>query len=479
MLCSGPYLPVCSKRQYVYKFGQWGKKKYRVDKNAASPSNFAPTPTDSDDADFESDDQLSPASSSTYDASSMDTTVDCDEEDELAPTIITIKYALSPDEEKQKLAADFLAAMSDDKNAHPLYYHLSTALVNRPESTPEANEILLTHCYRTAENIPDASQKLSELRVQIPGSDKQFVFSVLAASLQDADGSKIQDQMGAIMKKVLSQGADNLAMFSSYHALDVVAYQCLSHCKGILAKLGQASDHIFSEYVSDQRRYFGDDNFSLVRPCLGWCLEQLNSNVSIPRELASHELASIATDSHQLWRDNAQVFCTLADVIFRAFINGSVLPTWYRDCEAALGIGGFELLASVCRIIGNSADTAFDTDAAVGDDVLTRAKAKAQAVARENDPKLWREFLKPFATMKETAEPLKEDEAFEQLLFDHKRRYVTAALGIQLPVPAREDLPAKEDLPTQEDLPWQGNFDSLPPLFDFDEFSQFDAPWQE
>lgn len=428
---------------------------------------FTVTPPSSDDQayqqfldipPFEMGTQLSPVSLSPQGSTQFLDEESDSEEDASPPSRVAIGHALFYNETKEKPAADFLAAMSDDETAFTLYSHLSTAVSMRDESTSASKELLLTYCYRTAgraDNIQAASHGLSQLRSQLPESDKDFIFSVLDARLQDsggmADKGTIQGWIWDLLKQVLSDADPPSNISRSYYAIDVVAYRCLIYalkvCNERLSLNGLSYDQIHDKYVLQQLQGLGDGDYSMIRSCIQWCQDELASpSISIPAEVASLTAPSL----YQPWCDNVQVFCALCDAIFPAIIAGSSKPDWYDKSEAALGISGFDLLATVCWMIGEYV--------APGNDALERARTKAESVAKVDNNELWINFLKQFVKMQKTVEPLEEENEFGATVLRHIRRYVSKALNIQLPIPG-QDYNAGLDA-----------FGPLTPSHDFDDF---------
>ncbi|KPM34669.1 hypothetical protein AK830_g11902 [Neonectria ditissima] len=501
-----------SKRQYGYRFEKWKMRKYNSADKTSSPRN--PAKIDefpNEEIVNEFFDSLSRGihthgyeshssflnipgvggnynhvahhaqskASATSAASDLDADAsfideDTDSEDAVSPRpgtpIPSIRYPWETDDEAMKHVADFCAAMSDDKNAFGLYYNLFDSLSNSTESSAAAKNLLITSFTRVAQqpkNAKMARNLLARHRDQVrhTGFDHPFLFSMLDVSMEEQEGKQEQEEKLA-QDTIRRRICDNIRQVlvndttlddipHTYSAIDLVTYHFLYSGLEVYEKTPSTADgrsptlsleDLLYQYVYKQPFYetIRDGESSPLRICSTWCARQLKINHKIPPEVAS-----IPRDhSQRQWSDNVQLFCTLWHVMLISVQNGTP-PPWYAPCESALGISPSELLVTVCWMLGAEASA---PDAS--NDILQRADAVAKSMARLSEPQLWIKFLERFTWMNKLVDPNNDDRAFEAVILQHTRHYISATLNVELPFPADE--------PHAPSLDLFGEFESFP-----------------
>ncbi|CAM1511286.1 Fc.00g087990.m01.CDS01 [Cosmosporella sp. VM-42] len=460
-----------SKRQYGYRFEKWGIKKYNSgDKRSPvrpvqEMENFVHEVEKMDDEFYAPPPQdikneltpgflsiprnmgisHSPGSlSATSEGTFFEGSDFGDAMSSPASPISPIFYPWDREEESKKLAADFCSAMSDDENAFRLYFELYNAASTRLSTA--AKDMLVISCARAADQTKNAklARQLLAHHQSLPfGSDKTFVFSMLGTYTQErddtADKTAVQNHVCDIIRRVIVNDTDLANIPHGYYAIDLVAYQCLSHGLDVYEKActanGQrptfSSDCIINQYVESQPVAHERDGCFPLRSCVEWCWTQLSLNPRVPQEIASIN----ANDMQRPWCNNIAVFCTLWNAMLQTVDgNTSQLP-WYHDCESALGISPSELLVTVAWMIGENVSMGV-----MEIDILEYATASAKDILQLPEGTLWIEFLKKFGWMNKFVDPSQDDKAFEAVVLDHVRQYISNALGLHLPVPVQDPM---------------------------------------
>ncbi|KAK7416457.1 hypothetical protein QQZ08_011983 [Neonectria magnoliae] len=509
-----------SKRQYGYRFKKWKMMKYnsadkmgtprnsaKIDelpnedmindflKNVVSPDLhvqryrsrplFLDVPSGS--ANYNEAAYHAPSNASgTPAASDVDAEMsfvdeDTDSEDDVSSPgspAVSIRYPWEVDDEVKKLVADFCAAMSDEENAFDLYSDLLGSLASSSESSASAKNLVIISFARVAQqpkNAKIARELLTRHREQVQqsGSDRPFVFSMLDANMEEQEQKDenlgkdaINRRICESIRKVLVDDTTLGDIPHNYSAIDLVTYDLLSSGLEVYEKTPAVADgppptlsledllyqYVYKQPFAETIRY-GES--SPLRVCITWCARQLQLNHKIPSEVASIP----RNNAQGQWCDNVHLFCTLWHAMLMSVQNDTP-PPWYGPCESALGISPSELLVTVCWMLGAETKSAPDSR----NDILQRANAVAKSMARLEEPELWIKFLGMFTWMNKLVEPDDEDKAFEAVILQHTRRYISATLNVPLPFPADEPHPPSLPFPVDE---------SLPPSLDF--FAELDS----
>ncbi|KAF4996752.1 hypothetical protein FGRMN_4316 [Fusarium graminum] len=472
---------VQSKRQYGYRFEKWGIKKYNAaDKKtplmALSPAsaheeiNFAEL-----GADFDQE----PRSFSQHplldlpDADAIMTTDGSDCMDHETPEpFIQYPWMTGSAEETNKLAADFSAAMLDDKNAFALYSKLYETLSNNKQTLSETREFIAVSCARVA-GKPDNARSARKIleqewpRISNMGSAEiPFILSMLKAYVgshgEDSDESTFINQVNHNVKQIIRNERSLLRISHRYSSIDLVTYFFLNYGFEIYDNGFDSSnppdvvtEHLLNQFVKTQpfMETLRHDYPSPLRRCIEWCEEQLGLN----HPVALQDTPVQPTSDMRCWWHNIRIFCTLWGVMTQ-LVRANCAPDWYIQCESAFGIPPSELLVTLSWMIRAEAVTVDDITSDL--DLLKHAADGANNLLELDEPKLWMTFLDKFTWMNELVSPGEDEKSFESVVQDQLRKFVSETLRIQLPHQAGNQLSSVADLDfshlTQHEL---GGFD--------------------
>ncbi|KAF4449484.1 hypothetical protein F53441_7254 [Fusarium austroafricanum] len=455
---------VQSKRQYGYRFEKWGIKKYNASEKKTPHISLSPGGINDsmDFGDIGADyDQETHAFSQRilFDRPGPDTLMtaagsdDMDYEEspgshramELA---IRYPWTTGSNEEANKLAADFCAAMLDDTNAFTLYSNLYESLSNNRQSLSETREFIAISCARVA-GKPDNARNAREIiarewsEVSLSGnSGSPFVLSMLKAYVgshqEDSDKSAFIGQISHNIEQVLNNNGSLKKLSHKYSSFDLVAFFFLSYALEIYDDRFDKSnpppfmpEHLLNEFIMAQP-FVGalrHDYPSPLRLCVEWCEEQLRLNHPVALQDAPVQPSS----GMWCWWDNIRVFCTLWGVMTH-LVRANCAPEWYAQCESAFGIPPSELLVTLSWMIRAEATTA--DDIIPDTELLNHAAEGANKLLKLDESQLWINFLEKFTWMNDLANSGDDEKSFEAIVQDQLRKYVSEILRIQLPHPA-------------------------------------------
>ncbi|CAJ0549075.1 Ff.00g026880.m01.CDS01 [Fusarium sp. VM40] len=450
-----------SKRQYGYRFEKWGVRKYNAGDRKAPLISLSPTSIHggTNFTDIGADFDQEPHSFSPHpllDLPDMDaimTTPGSDNMDyEAAELLIQYPWTTGSAEEANKLAADFLAAMLDDKNAFALYSRLHSNLWSNSQSSLKTREFIAISCARVA-GKPDNARSARELlerewpqTSEAGRSESQFVLSMLKAYVgshqEDSDESTFINQVNHNVRQVISDDGSLLRIPHKYSAIDLVTFFFLNYGFEIYDNGFEKSnppnvmtEHLLNEFIKRQpfMETLRHDDPSPLRRCVEWCEEQLGLN----HPVALRDTLVQPSPDMRCWWHNIRIFCTLWGVMTQ-LVRANRAPDWYIQCESAFGIPPSELLVTLSWMIRAETTTVGEINSDA--DLLEHAADGANNLLELDDSKLWITFLDKFTWMNELVSPGEDEKSFETLVQDQLRKYVSEVLRIQLPYQAGDQL---------------------------------------
>ncbi|KAG8667221.1 hypothetical protein FPOAC2_12378 [Fusarium poae] len=451
------YKIVQSKRQYGYRFEKWGVKKYNASDKKTTPISISAGAFDEsiDFGDFDFDQEsltfdqhtlLDPRDEDTLMATGSDD-MDFDEPSDCAEIIIQYPWSTGSNEEANKLAADFCAAMLDDSNASDLYSYLHQYVANSDQSYPETKEFLAVSCARVAGKPDNAGSAKQLLAREWPhalttgNSDSPFLLSMLKVYVgshkEDADRSNFIRQVTQNIEQLLTSDRSLPKMTHKYSSIDLVTFFFLNYAFEIYDDcFDQANppdfvtEHLLHDFIKKQPfiKTLSLNRPSPLRHCVEWCEEQLRLN----HPVALQDCPVEPSANMRSWWHNIRVFCTLWGVMVQ-LVRANCAPRWYNQCESAFGITPSELLVTLSWMICDETVTVGDVD--TEGELLGNAAGGASKLLDFDEPKLWIAFLYKFAWMNELVNPGEDEKSFEILVQNQLRQHVSEILRIQLPHP--------------------------------------------
>ncbi|KAM0277166.1 hypothetical protein ACHAQH_006013 [Verticillium albo-atrum] len=342
-----------SKRQYVYRLGIWGCKKYGVDNVSEVLGD------DVDDIGAETD----------SDSSHLDQNADNEEEGSLTSTTTPEggpefeACVLDGLHHRQKLAADILRIFGDTATAFDLYLQHHEQLVGSKESRWSLPyRLSLANCGGTArgrEQVarahPMIQEQVEKLRGE-PSARRFYQLLKVTGALQPPDGdpeaqrSELSDIMN-IFEDPFGDGGHALTKLShSQSLIDLNALVLLCQAEEILT--GRQGGHAAS---LDDR---SDIRHKYVMCQLGWSFR-------------GRRCTSAAIEQCFKWCDAKQSqaydpvssFLALWPEFAAEALNAQRgQPSWANTCELELGIPPTALLYTVCHGFGKGKSLAADSD---------------------------------------------------------------------------------------------------------------------
>ncbi|KAG7122457.1 hypothetical protein HYQ46_011622 [Verticillium longisporum] len=340
-----------TKRQYVYRLGLWGCRKYGQLHNASSDSGNC---DDDDDEDY--DDVTETNTSTSFRAMCADNDAEGLFADTTPPEDPpALKFSLCDESRlQQKLAADLLCIVGDYATASDMYlqYSLSQSSKGGASQAHRLNLINYAHTARGNHHITTAKAMIQGQINALDGPSARRFFKLLKAvgvsrlsggdpEALDQELQEVNEIMLEVEDSFVDDNDDHKMLSISHQLIDMNALVLLCRAEQQLTSRegGHATEFknapgMRDKYVKQQLQWTFQHSLGksiAMHKCLEWCHR--------PRAQVQDRGCSSIDSFMPLWSIYAKEACN----------SRRAQPPWYDICEAEMGISPTALLYTLCR----------------------------------------------------------------------------------------------------------------------------------